>query len=146
MPRESEVSRLTVVPGAALDARCEPLRPPPDLSPAVAAVFSEIVRSVGVGHFRPGDAPLLAQLANAVHASRQASAEIERNGLTVDGRPSPHLAVFERMSKLVASLSTKCRLTPASRMDRKVAGATTRTGQRSRAGAIDELLDSEGAK
>lgn len=142
MPRKS-FEHLSVV--ASLDDRRERLRPPAHLPAPVAAIFSEVVASVAIGHFRDCDRPVLTQLATVMHVAQQAAAALERDGLVLEGRPNPHLGVLERAGKAIANLSAKLRIVPSSRLDRKDAGATTRGSQTRGLDAVDELLNLEDA-
>lgn len=145
MSRKSIESGFTVV---SLDSRRPRLQAPPHLPDAVRAIFNEIVSSVGTTHFRACDVVLLTQLATAMHIARQASENIENQGLTLGHRPNPNLGVFERATKTVASLTSKLRIAPSSREDRKSAGLSTRDRALPPTSiddlsAIEDLLDAE---
>jgi phage terminase small subunit len=126
MPRKSAAS-LTVV--SSLDERRSRVSAPGHLPAEVRAVFDEITSSVSTRHLRECDSPVIAALAAAIHANREAMNAIAREGLLVDGHVNAHVAVLNTTSKLIASLSVKLRLTPTGRLDRKVAGQTTRADQ-----------------
>src|SRR5262249_48708652 len=114
MARKSLESTLRVVTN--LDSRRPGLQPPSHLPAAARSIFAEIVASVGPGHFRECDKPVLTALAAAMHIAHTAADALEREGLTVGAKPNPHLSIFERATKTVANLSAKCRITPSSRL------------------------------
>jgi hypothetical protein len=147
MPRKSAAS-LTVV--SSIEERRTRVPAPGHLPAPVRAIFDEVTASVSTVHLRRCDSPLIEALAVAIHNNRQATAAIEREGLIVDGRVNAHIGVVDRTSKLIASLSVKLRLTPTGRLDRKVAGQTTRDNVLSPRldddAAIDALLDAEEAE
>jgi phage terminase small subunit len=147
MARKSIESTLKVV---SLDGRRPRLHAPPYLPEATRSIFAEVVGSVGPGHFRECDTPVLAALATSMHIARSAAAALEREGLTIGVKPNPHLSIFERATKSVAHLCAKLRITPSSRLDRKIAGSTTRDGALSPRvddeSAIEQLLSEEDAE
>ena len=98
--------------------------PRPDMPPDVAREFSRVVASVDASHFRVADA-LLEDYAQAIVIRRQLSAELAEQGPIVDGKPSPLIAAIREQSRLIASLATKLRLTPQSRISKDKAGKTT---------------------
>ena len=51
-------------------------------------------------------------------------AELDRQGLLVDGAPNPLIRVVREQARLVASLATKCRLTTQSRISKDKAATT----------------------
>jgi P27 family predicted phage terminase small subunit len=124
MARKSLESTLRVVTN--LDSRRPGLQPPSHLPAAARSIFAEIVASVAPGHFRECDRPIIAALATSMHIAQTASEALQREGLTLGAKPNPHLSIFERATKAVANLSAKLRITPSSRLDRKIAGSTTR--------------------
>lgn len=144
MPRKSAAS-LTVV--SSIDEHRTRVRAPAHLPAPVRAIFDEITGSVSTVHLRQCDSPLIEALAIAIHTNRQAMAAIERDGLIVDGSVNAHVGIVSRMAKLVATLTVKLRLTPTGRLDRKVAGQTTRDNVLPRRldddAAIEALLDAE---
>jgi hypothetical protein len=121
MPRPSADS-LAVAP--VVDVGRARLLPDTDLAPAEQRAFSVIVRSVAGDHFREGDRLLVTQLARAVVIADAAAAELDRQGLIVDGAPNPLIRVVREQARLVASLATKCRLTTQSRISKDKAGRT----------------------
>jgi phage terminase small subunit len=144
MPRKSAAA-LSVV--SSMDERRARVRAPGHLPAQVRTIFDEITASVSTVHLRQCDSPLIEALAVAIHTNRQATAAIEREGLIVDGRVNAHVGIVDRTAKLIASLSVKLRLTPTGRLDRKVAGQTTRDkalpSRLDDDAVIDALLDAE---
>ena len=95
-------------------------------------MFSELVASVGPAHFRESDRPIVEELAQAVAIAREASQALAEQGLLVEGedgeRPNPLLKVISTQGRLIASLATRCRLTPQSRISKDKSNATTQEG------------------
>jgi P27 family predicted phage terminase small subunit len=145
MARKSLESTLAVVTN--LDVRRPGLQPPSHLPAAARAIFAEIVASVAPGHLRVCDTPVIAALASSMHIARGAAEALEREGLTIGMKVNPNIAIFERATKSIATLSAKLRITPSSRLDRKIAGTTTRdrglAAQYDEEAAIAALLDEE---
>src|SRR5262245_20410372 len=102
------------------------LEPPPALSPRAADVFRHVVGSVDAEHFRAVDAPLIAQYSIACAQSDEASERLAKEGCVVGGKPSPWLAIQKESMRSAAVLASKLRVCPISRLDRNVAGTTTR--------------------
>lgn len=92
------------------------LIPPRSVTAAERTLFNEIVNAVAPQHFAKGDIQLLVSYVQVVLAVRKLAAVANR-------KPAPGAFVsLERMARLQASLATKLRLSPQSRLDRKVAG------------------------
>ena len=105
-----------------IDGRPDRLTPPPSLSTNARSAFVAIVDAAEPEAFRPGDLPLLCRLAVAQTWCERAERNLEIDGgVLADGRLSPWVAVLEKQTKTVASLSTKLRLTPQSRYDARAA-------------------------
>lgn len=108
--QQSTVVRLDVAGTPA------PLVAPSSLTSAERGLFNEIVNACAPKHFARGDAQLLVSLVQITLAVRKLAAVANR-------KPSPGAFVaLERMARLQASLATKLRLSPQSRLDRKTAG------------------------
>lgn len=108
--QQSTVVRLDVA-GTPL-----PLVAPSSLTAAERALFNEIVNACDPRHFARGDVQLLVSLVQITLAVRKLAAVANR-------KPAPGAFVsLERMARLQASLATKLRLSPQSRLDRKTAG------------------------
>src|SRR5262245_48032410 len=92
MPRKSAAA-LSIV---RVDGSPEKLHARPGASAAIRAVFAEITSQVPANHFRPSDAPLIEQYAQAIVLGRQAYAAIEEEGPVVGGRANPWVVVLEK--------------------------------------------------
>ena len=105
--RQSEAERA-VIPIAPLAPR---LQPPNDLGPEERALFVKLVGSSPSGHFIETDQPLLTAYVIAICLSRRAAAKLAED---------PSLAtVWERSTRMLATLATRLRLAPQSRVDPK---------------------------
>jgi phage terminase small subunit len=102
----------------AIDVRSIRLTPGAELTDPERDLFSDLVHSCDPKHFKPSDGPLLAEYCRQVLLGRRAADEMRKNGGAVgpDGRLSPWFAVSQRATKLMCILSTRLRLTPASRL------------------------------
>ena len=105
------------------------IEPPPtllrsraDTPSTVREIFAALVRSVPPNHFRPGDADLVEQYAQAIALARRAYAELEGSGPVIDGKSSPWVTVLEKAHRSAVALAGKLRLCPQARTDPKVAG------------------------
>jgi phage terminase small subunit len=107
-----------------IDTRLTRLDPPAGLGKGAAAIFRALVASADPTHFRRSDLPLLVEYANACAAAAAAAAELEAGGAVINGRPSPWLIVQEKSVRAMTALSLRLRLSPQSRMDRKIAALT----------------------
>jgi hypothetical protein len=87
-------------------------------------VFGELVASVDASHFRESDRPILEELAQAVALQREAVGMLSAEGLIVAGAVNPLAKVVATQGRLIASLATRCRLTPQSRMSKDKAART----------------------
>lgn len=126
MPRKPAAAFLTPAP---VDVRQTRIRARAGLPPNVAAVFNEITASVEAAHIRASDLPVFEELARAIALQREASAALAGQPLVVAGRdgPRPHplVKVVSEQARLIASLATRCRLTPQARMSKERANSTT---------------------
>jgi hypothetical protein len=95
-----------------LAMRGEPprLSPPSFLSAEEVALFNEVVGACDVSHFRKSDEPLLVAFIQATLMSRDAAHD-----------PSKIL-VWEKATRMQATLATRLRLAPQSRLDPKTVG------------------------
>jgi len=86
------------------------LVPPAFLSAEEASLFAEVVAACDVGHFRKSDEPLLVAFVQATLMSREAA-----------HNPS-NIMVWEKATRMQATLATRLRLAPQSRIDPKTLG------------------------
>ena len=92
----------------AAEAARPKLDPPPGLTKAERTLFTEIADYAQ--HLRPSDAPLLASYVQATIISRRSARDPARIG------------VWEKATRVQASLATKLRLTAQARIDPKTLG------------------------
>ncbi len=95
------------------------LKPPPYLSDAAKKVFSEVVGASDPRAFRKAELPLLCAFCEAVCLNRyygRALAEESAEDFIVSHR------AWVESTKLIATLATRLRLTPHSRLDARGAG------------------------
>ena len=95
------------------------LQPPPYLSDAARKVFSEVVGACDPRAFRKAELPLLCAFCEAVCLNRyygRALAEESTEDFIVSHR------AWVESTKLIATLATRLRLTPHSRLDARGAG------------------------
>ncbi len=104
--------------------RAEMVRPSEQAPPDVRLVFMQLLGSVPDDHFRRQDEFLLELLAQNIVIAKKAYDDIYRRGIYTGDKKTPHpaLAIHEKAVKNVATLSTKLRLTPQSRIDPRTAG------------------------
>jgi hypothetical protein len=88
------------------------LRPPPDLTKPEQALFTELVASNPPTHFVQSDLPLLISYVQASLMARQAFRDMAQD---MPGAMSS----WTQATKMQATLSTRLRLTPHSRLDAK---------------------------
>src|SRR5262245_34293799 len=122
-PGRKTTADLTVIPAAPRGHR---LASPPDLEPAAAKLFREIVASCPPSHFVASDQRLLAVYCSALLISQRAAQD-----------PS-QMQAWERATRLVAQLATKLRLCPSARSDPKT---VARRALDQRAMSYYELVD-----
>lgn len=123
MPRRSAASKAVNVSG-----KPTYIEPRSDLSPPLAKLFREIVRSTQSGHFVVSDRVLLERYCEAIALAELAQQNLEETGpVTSEGRVSAWVTVQEKAHRSAVALAGKLRLCPHSRLDRKVAGGTTRS-------------------
>lgn len=93
---------------------------PEDLTPPQRDEWTAIVNSLPPDWFRPADIPLLRAFVIAATMHRQATIEIERNGITlVNDRGNrcmnPAVSVMSSSASAMTQMAVKLRLCPSSR-------------------------------
>jgi P27 family predicted phage terminase small subunit len=125
MPRKSAAALTTV----ALDATQRRVSPPPDLPEPARAIWSQLVDSLPGDRFHASDRPLLGLYCRVLHQADVALRAVEKHGAVDASDTNPWVKVAESAIKQCALLSSKLRLCPQTRMDRKVAGPAAREDQ-----------------
>jgi hypothetical protein len=94
----------------------EPARldPPTHLNDGERALFVELVDACNPRHFVPSDLPLLVSYVQATLLSRHAIADAAKE-------PGA-LAIWEKATRMQATLATRLRLSPQARLDPKTVG------------------------
>jgi hypothetical protein len=90
------------------------LDPPPTLTDPERALFVEIVQACSPKHFVPSDLPLVVSYVQATLLSRQA--------VTNAAAAPAMLALWEKATRMQATLATRLRLSPQARTDPKTIG------------------------
>jgi len=90
------------------------LDPPRTLTDPERALFVELVQACSPKHFVPSDLPLVVSYVQATLLSRQAVT----NAATVPAM----LALWEKATRMQATLATRLRLSPQARTDPKTIG------------------------
>ena len=105
MPRRSPAN-LAIVH---VQPRARRLQPPADLDATTAEMFRDVVANCPASHFAPADAHVLTAFVQAVQISRQSA-----------GDPAS-VAMWEKSTRLIATLAQRLRLCPSARMPRSTA-------------------------
>jgi hypothetical protein len=121
MPRRSFSS--TLVPD--VDGQPPRLEPPPSLSAAERNVFNDLVAACDKKHLRGSDAPLLSSYCRAIVFEQQAAKRLEQNPLDTKA-----LALWEKATRAIVSLSMRLRLSPQSRQTARATGRQQPRGPR----------------
>lgn len=108
MPRKSSAA-LSVIPITSAHKR---ISPPTDLSPPEANLFRAIINQVAPNHFTESDAPLLISYVQSTLLSRRAAKALASGDASA-------LPVWDRTTRMQATLATRLRLAPQSRSDPK---------------------------
>lgn len=124
---------------ASLETASRRLKPPADLPEPCRAIWRELVDSLPPDRFHASDRPLLVLYTRALHQAELAYEALEQYGAAADDSVSPWQRVADSAVKQAATLATKLRLCPLSRMDRKVAGPAARGGDAPRPWASSEV-------
>jgi hypothetical protein len=90
------------------------LDPPPTLTDPERALFVEIVQACSPKHFVPSDLPLVVSYVQATLLSRQA--------VTNAATAPAMLTLWEKATRMQATLATRLRLSPQARTDPKTIG------------------------
>jgi hypothetical protein len=101
------------------------ITPPADLTGEARQVFVGVVASVAGDHFRPADVLLLAALSRAAVLEKRAYQAIEACDVDDPVGLSDWLKAHQKQCSLLATLATRLRLTPHSRMDARTTGKPT---------------------
>ncbi|RAR51464.1 P27 family predicted phage terminase small subunit [Paraburkholderia unamae] len=111
-------------------APSRPLPPPRGMRPEGRKVWRAIVGSFPASFFRPSDEPLLTAYVAAALTHAEAAKAIARDGLfmTHNGQvyANPAVAVARQAAMTLATLGTKARINPSSRMRSEDAHALAR--------------------
>ena len=118
MPRRSAAS--LAVPR--VNSASTSLAPPAELSSGAKQLWRSLIASTPTDHFRASDVPLLASYCTVSTMADEAATEIASGGAVVNGKPSPWLAVYERLLRSQATLALRLRLCPSARQDPKTTG------------------------
>jgi hypothetical protein len=97
---------------AALNVTGKPSRltPPSSLNDDEQALFSELIGACDSSHFRESDLPLLISYVQSTLISRAAAHDPDR------------IVIWEKATRMQATLATRLRLSPQSRVDPKTVG------------------------
>ena len=128
MPRKSAAASMFPSYG---NGHLTRLQPGSDMPADAAVVFRHITASTAPGHFVEADRDLLHRYCQAVADARQSDRELVANGFVVDGKPSSWLQIQAQANKAIATLATRLRLSPQSRIDPKTAGSRMPRGAQS---------------
>jgi hypothetical protein len=93
-----------------LTAPSSKLTAPPSLNADERALFGELVDACDASHFRESDLPLLISYIQATLISRGAAHDPDR------------IALWKKATRMQATLATRLRLSPQSRVDPKTLG------------------------
>jgi hypothetical protein len=86
------------------------LTPPSSLNDAERSLFSEIVSACDASHFRRSDLPLIVSFVQSTLISRAAARDPDK------------ITVWEKATRMQATLATRLRMSPQSRIDPKATG------------------------
>src|SRR5262245_55642439 len=87
------------------------LDPPPNLTEDERSLFGEIVKACPARQFVPSDLPLLVSFVQATL--------LRRHAVTTAASDAAMLALWEKATRMQATLATRLRLAPQSRVDPK---------------------------
>ena len=107
MRQRGRKSAAALVAFPAVDGLSLRLKPPPHMNDAERILFDELVGACDPRHFVTSDLPLLASFVAASLIAREAAKDPEK------------IATWEKAVRLQATLATKLRLAPSTRLDPK---------------------------
>ena len=103
------------------------LDPPATLTKPQAAIFRQVCRSVASDHFQRCDLTLIGEFARAADLANQAAAALAEHGpVTPDNKLSPWVTTQEKAQRALVAIAARLRLSPQHRLDKTVAGRTSR--------------------
>jgi len=98
------------------------LTPPPTLTKAEKALFDELIGSSDPQHFVPSDMPLLVSFVQATLLARSLASTAAK-----PSKPDPTvIGSWEKVTRVMAMLATRLRMTPQARNDPKTVGVRQR--------------------
>ena len=106
------IAEITMSPVA--NAKAMRLAPPSDLGRDEAALFRQLVASCPAEHFVASDMPLVVSFVQATVLSRRAAKALSKD--------ASYVTVWEKATRMQATLATRLRLAPQSRIDSKTVG------------------------
>jgi hypothetical protein len=128
-PGRPSADDLNIIPLYPTGSR---VQTPDDLAPSEATLFHHLVRSCAPDHFVASDVPLLVSFVQATLASRRSAKAMTRN---------PKLAaVWEKATRMQATLATRLRLAPQARID---PATLTRRREKTPPSAYDLMRDDD---
>ncbi len=93
-----------------VDGSASRLLPPASITNEEQALFSELVEACDASHFRDSDIPLLVSYIQSTLISRCAAHDPDK------------ITIWEKATRMQATLATRLRLSPQSRADPKTVG------------------------
>jgi hypothetical protein len=87
------------------------VEPPLDLTETEASAFRRLVASCPASHFVPSDMPLIVSYVQATLVSRRAASLLEED--------ASYITIWEKATRMQATLATRLRLAPQARSDPK---------------------------
>jgi phage terminase small subunit len=126
-------------PAVITDIDCRRVAPPAELPEPAKQLWGELVDAFPANRFHVSDRPLLALYCRAVCQANIAFSWLEKCGAAHGSAISPWQKIADSAVKQVAVLSTRLRLCPQSRLDRKVAGPAARTPSTARPWRTDDV-------
>lgn len=91
------------------------LSPPQSLGPLEKQRFLDLVLSCPSGQFRASDLPILCRHVELTLMAEQAAGELQAQGMVVDDKPSPWLAVYLQVTNALLKTAARLHLSPSAR-------------------------------